>query len=337
MEGQKWNNTQYGVTVYGDGLSPMLIDVFNKIMTDDNIFTVGRLDVVDFEIAEQYFNNPTCFDNIEIYNWELFRARNFPGYFDFEDKKENFILFVKKLVTYFKDIDCAQFVGKTLYDHIINGENCPEGRIKFLNFILQNKTLINGMFIGYAIGFLKSFKTWGDGKKILIISPFSKSLQFQYPHLNNLIKDYTFPKFELITCETNLTWQDPKDTKESLGITTNNWHEECDRLSEEVSKLDFDIAFLSCGSYALHLGHFIKNSLHKKSVCVGGMINILFGIYGKKHDIEHWKNFYNPGYVIDAFENEKLQRITAGRYWKDESVNAYFGYQKESQYFKEII
>lgn len=329
MNNQKWNSEQYEVKVHKDYYTLTAIDIFNQIMNDDKILSITRLGGVDFEIAEMYYNNPACFEDPKTYNEELFRANNFPGYFDFKYKKENFLLYAQKLVSYFKDFDFATYAGKNLIDKI-NGEVYIDNDIPFFIYILRNKAIMHYAFMEAVIPFLNSFKTWGENKKILIISPFSKSLQFQYQHLNNLIKDYTFPKFELVTCNTNLTWQHPNDTKESLGITTNNWHEECDRLSEEVSKLDFDIAFLSCGSYAMYLGYFIKNSLHKKSIYIGGSLNLFFSIYG-----ERWKLYFssptwcNLEYVLDAFENETAKKITAGRDWQSESVNAYFGYRKK--------
>ena len=48
----------------------------------------------------------------------------------------------------------------------------------FLECISENKTLINwNHLIQEVTPFLTSFKTWGNNKKILFVSPFSKSIE----------------------------------------------------------------------------------------------------------------------------------------------------------------
>ncbi|MFA5031362.1 MAG: hypothetical protein WC495_07305 [Patescibacteria group bacterium] len=315
-------------TIIRDGVSQQSIQAFTEVVNNDKIFTISRLGGFDIELALLFFNNPNCFDDESVFKLKLFRANNYPGYFDFtENKKENFISYAQKLVLYHKDIDSATYAGKWFYDCI--HEECPKNVETFLDVILKNKTIFNGQFITQALPFLNSFKIWAEGKKILIISPLSQSIEYQYQRKNNIFKNYTFPNFELLTYNTNLTWQHPNDTKEKLGLKTNNWHEECERLTNEVYKLDFDIAFLSCGCYAMPLGYFIKNSMHKKSIYIGGALNILFGIYGGRYKHDFYNNFYNLNSRIDPFENEDVKKITAGRLWENESVNAYFGYQEK--------
>lgn len=310
----------------------VLIPAFNQLIADDNIFSISRLGGVDFQLANRYFVDSLCFDNEKYYTTSLYEAKNMPGYFDFDNKKENFISYVQKIIKYYEDIDAATYANLVLRNQIDRDDvECAETTKKFLDFIIQNK---NKVIMNYSIiegirPFLDSFKIWGEDKKILIVSPLSKSIEHQYKRKNDILKNYIFPNFELKTCTTNLTWQHDNDTKEKLGLITNNWHEECDRLSEEISKIDFDIAFLSCGSYAMHLGYFLKNVLRKKSIYIGGVLNVMFAIYGGRYDCDYYMKFHTPGYLIDPFENENAKKITAGRNWKTESLNAYFGHQKK--------
>lgn len=302
-----------------------MIIKFTEIIQQSGSLNFSRIGGIDYEIAHHYFNNNLFFENNDvIYNKWLNLARNCPGYFDFDNKKENFILYAKRLIECFESLDYCCYAGKDLID-IIDGDLYSKEDKIFLNHILNNKTIIHYCFIESVMPFLESFKIWGENKKILIISPLSKSLLYQYQRIDKIIKNYTFPKFELITLNTNLTWQYETDTKEKLGLTTNNWHEECNRLSEEILKIDFDIAFLSCGSYAMHCGDFIKNIMKKKSIYVGGILNVLFGIYGKRYDTAFFDQFINFEYYINPFENEKVKLITAGRLYENEALNAYFG------------
>lgn len=310
--------------VFSDWQSPTYPGIFSRFMNSHKIFTLGRLGGVDYEIAQMFYCNPNCFDDEKIYQCELHRANNFPGYFDFQNSKSNFILYAQKLVKYFKDFDFATYAGKNLIDKI-DGDIYNEDDTKFLTHIMKNKSVMHYSFLESVMPFLHSFKDWGEGKTILVISPFSKSIDFQYHRLDKIIKNYTFPNFKLVTVNTNLTWQHNDDTQEKLGLLTNNWHEECDRLGEEIRKIDFDVAFLSCGSYAMFCGHFIKNEMHKKSIYIGGILGCLFGIYGKRYDNGFFMQFTEPQYRLTPFENEKVKNITAGRTCANESVFAYFG------------
>ena len=68
-------------------------------------------------------------------------------------------------------------------------------------------------------------------------------------------------------------------------------------MQKDISKLDFDVAILGCGAYGVPLASYIKNTLSKSAIYVGGGLQILFGIKGKRwdnHEIiqtmynEHW-------------------------------------------------
>jgi hypothetical protein len=171
---------------------------------------------------------------------------------------------------------------------------------------------------------------WATGKKILIISPLSQSIEYQYQHKNNLYHTYVFPDFDLLTYNTKITYSDENDTQLSLNVGTSNWLEEAERMAQEISKLEFDIALLSCGSYAMYLGNFIKHKLNKKSLYLGGVLNMLFNIYGGRYNHKGYKRLMQsvglvPDSQINPFENKDIENIKSGRNFKTESLNAYFG------------
>jgi hypothetical protein len=91
---------------------------------------------------------------------------------------------------------------------------------------------------------------------------------------------------------------------------------------------------LSCGSYAMYLGDFIRHKLNKKALYLGGVLNMIFNIYGGRYN--------QPGYVrlgqsvglnlesqINPFENKDIEHIKSGRNFKTESLKAYFGTKQE--------
>jgi hypothetical protein len=101
----------------------------------------------------------------------------------------------------------------------------------------------------------------------------------------------------------------------------NNWFETFSKMCEDIKELDFDIALLSCGGYGLPLCNFIRSKLGKSSIYVGGCLQLLFGVYGKR-----WINHYIIGKLIckegskwiRPSVNERLpnyQKVEGGCYW----------------------
>ena len=56
----------------------------------------------------------------------------------------------------------------------------------------------------------------------------------------------------------------------------------CNLEGQDISKIDFDIALVSCGGYGLPICHYINNQLNKGSIYVGGILQIYFGIIGRR-------------------------------------------------------
>ena len=72
------------------------------------------------------------------------------------------------------------------------------------------------------------------------------------------------------------------------------------------------------------IGNFIKN-IGKKSIYLGGMLNVIFNIYGERYK-KFGKLFQNPEYQIDSIDNyddlfsKKSELFIAN----SESISAYF-------------
>lgn len=118
------------------------------------------------------------------------------------------------------------------------------------------------------------------GKKILVVHPFSQSIQSQYRIKNTIYSGvHTLPDFELITYKSiqSIAGNTPK------GF--DNWFQALDFMKSEISNIDFDIAILGCGAYGMPLAISIKRDLKKKAIHLGGNTQILFGISGSR-----WEN-----------------------------------------------
>jgi hypothetical protein len=76
---------------------------------------------------------------------------------------------------------------------------------------------------------------------------------------------------------------------ESNGF--NDWFEALEWMKNEMDKEPYDIALIGCGAYGFPLAAHAKRTGHK-AVHLGGALQLLFGIKGKR-----WDNInYNPEY-----------------------------------------
>jgi len=309
-----------------------IVDYFSSYIDQNKPIFFGRIGGSDTNIIKNYFDNK---DIIHTPNWyesnlhtanaiSLSTVKMYNGYFDFDNNIDNFIKYLENMIKYYKNSDDCF--------HTQCGGYFESNNTVFLDYILDGKTIINYGFVETIRPFLKSFTIWGKNKKILIVSPLSKSIEYQFKNKENLYVDYKFPEFELKTYNTKITYNSSDEIKENLNITTNNWHEECQRMSKEISKIDFDIALLSCASYGMFLGNHIKYNMGKKAIYLGGCLNLFFNIYGGRYTDADFKNCgLNLEYQIDPIENIDIERIKGGREKPSEALNAYFGKRKKNE------
>jgi len=290
---------------------------------NNNPVFVSRIGGSDYNAIYQYqlYKNKK---NSE-YNFEFFNniCSNNKGYFDKETNKDiihqNFIKYLDLMYEIYKKQKITS-VMKDIYNYDTN--------TFFSNLEIFNKnTLYNRKLISYGFfesitPLLENFEILTKNKKVLFITPFSKSIQYQYQRKDKLLNNYVLPDFQLLTYNTPITYNNQDGN--IIDVPTNNWFEQCELMANEISKIDFDIAFLSCGSYALYLGDFIAEKLGKTSFYLGGIVNIIFNIAGDRYNnCEFYRNFMNMENQIEAFENKKYLKIFSGKNIKGEEFTAY--------------
>lgn len=164
----------------------------------------------------------------------------------------------------------------------------------------------------------EGFTPWSHsllGKKVLVINSFVESMQQQIQNKFTIYKDkHVFlDGQEFIFYKSYVTF--------GFNTTHDNWVETFDIMCDDISKLDFDIALLGCGGYGLPLCDFIYSKLNKSAIYIGGGIQLLFGVMGKRwENNEMWKRIIaeNDTKFIRPNENEKLKNqtnIEGGCYW----------------------
>jgi hypothetical protein len=149
------------------------------------------------------------------------------------------------------------------------------------------------------------------GKTVLVIHPFAQSIQRQYARHERLFADRrVLPEFKLQTLQAVQTI-----AGNPAGFAT--WFEALEWMRQKVRQTEFDIAIIGAGAYGLPLAAHVK-MLGKKAVHLGGAVQILFGIRGKRWDNHPViSRLYNEYWVRPAPEEtpQNYQAVETGCYW----------------------
>lgn len=147
------------------------------------------------------------------------------------------------------------------------------------------------------------------GKKVLIISSHIDSFQTQ---LKNGFNANVFSSGQ------EFVWYRSYQTSAGNHVHS-SWKETFDIMCNDISKLDFDIALLSCGGYGIPLCDYIKTSLKKSSIYIGGGLQLMFGVIGKRWENVDWlqrylkqHNFIRP---LDHEIPKNNHVVEGGCYW----------------------
>ncbi len=152
------------------------------------------------------------------------------------------------------------------------------------------------------------------GKKVLVIHPFEKSIQAQYPKRKEIWKKHPIlPKFELKTLKAVQTLCGEQDER------FETWFDALEYMFNEAMKIDFDVAIIGCGAYGFPLAAKLK-AAGKQAIHLGGATQLMFGIKGYR-----WENnypskiatFFNDAWIYpDASETPKnAKTVEKGCYW----------------------
>lgn len=150
-----------------------------------------------------------------------------------------------------------------------------------------------------------------QGKKVLIIHPFEKSILSQYKKRKQLFSNTKIlPEFHLKTL---------KPVQSIAGnyrhLAYDNWFEALESTKKEIATVDFDIALIAAGAYGMFLADYCK-SIGKQSIYLGSFLQLMFGIYGRRW-IDEGATFMNEHWVRPLPEEtpENAERVEKGCYW----------------------
>lgn len=125
-----------------------------------------------------------------------------------------------------------------------------------------------------ALGYQRFWFHALAGKHVLVVSPFRDSiLEQQQKQL--FVRPY--PRFEsLQVLQAPLTQSDPQQ-----AYTGKPWSQHLAELKQKLATIEFDVALLGCGAYALPLAAECKQ-LGKQGIVLGGVVQVFFGVLGKR-------------------------------------------------------
>lgn len=169
---------------------------------------------------------------------------------------------------------------------------------KLINYF-PNAKLINFVFLDP----FWSENPWTkvlEGKNVLVVHPFSELIEYQY--INNRDKLFTnkdiLPLFNLKVIK----------AIQSIGGNSQftDWFAALEFMKSEIDKVDFDICLIGAGAYGLPLAAYIKHK-GKKVIHIGGTLQLLFGIWGKRWD--------NPEYASKQLKRQGAYLTLKNEFW----------------------
>jgi len=150
------------------------------------------------------------------------------------------------------------------------------------------------------------------GKKVLVVHPFANSIQLQYTKRAFIFpgKD-VLPDFQIQVIPAVQTLVNNKG-----GF--DNWFEALDHMCSEITKADFDVAIIGAGAYGMPLANFVKMTMGKLAIHMGGATQILFGIKGKRwNDVPKIKSMFNEHWINPSVAERPAgaEKVEGGSYW----------------------
>ncbi|CAH2030484.1 hypothetical protein [Trichlorobacter ammonificans] len=150
-----------------------------------------------------------------------------------------------------------------------------------------------------------------ENRKVLVIHPYGCSIRNQYQKRSLLYPGTSIlPQFDLkvITAVQSIAGTETEFA---------DWFEALGAMQNAIADTDFDIALIGAGAYGLPLAAYVK-SLGKQAIHMGGTLQLLFGIMGKRWDTsEHATKYYNEHWTrpLPSETPAGAAKVEKGCYW----------------------
>ena len=93
-----------------------------------------------------------------------------------------------------------------------------------------------------------------------------------------------------------------KAVQHIAGKTTKfkEWFEALDYMKSVISNIDLDIFWIGAGAHGFPLADYVKR-LGKKALAMGGSLQLLFGIKGKKWENPNFYSVFNYSRLMNKY------------------------------------
>lgn len=152
-----------------------------------------------------------------------------------------------------------------------------------------------------------------EGKRVVVVHPFAETIMLQYENNRDKIfkNPNVLPQFKSLRVVKAV---------QSLGGNNNgfkDWFEALQYMKHEIDKEDYDVCLIGCGAYGFPLAAHVKR-FGKQAVHLGGSLQILFGIRGKRWEEMLEYNALMNGAWIRPLSKESpscKNKVENGCYW----------------------
>ncbi len=182
-------------------------------------------------------------------------------------------------------VTCASFF---VSDDVLTQLNIFVPTLPYVEDIRYWIDLINSLKTN-NIGFVSYFKEDMERQKNKLDKVFNKEVKFKVPT----------DKWKIIKSKNTI-----KGNEDIM-----KWHEVYNELLSDCLRADCDVYFLSCGCYGVPLCDDLKRA-GKKAIYIGGFLQLLFGIKGKRWDERDIiKQYYNKHWIYPSIKPKFSEQV----------------------------
>jgi hypothetical protein len=149
------------------------------------------------------------------------------------------------------------------------------------------------------------------GKRVTVVTPFVDTISRQYGMYRG--KDL-FPDNPSVLGEFELSAVRAPFSAGLQRPVHEDWHAALDDLQRSIAATEPDVCLIGAGAWSLPLCSFVRRTLNRSAVHLGGGLQLLFGVRGRRWESGHplVKQLWNENWI------RALPQETPKRSWKND-------------------
>ena len=154
-----------------------------------------------------------------------------------------------------------------------------------------------------------------EGKRVLVVTPFEETVSLQrerhrgadlFPGAADVLPDF---ELSIVRSPFSAALVRPRHS---------DWSAALEAMTAEIREREFDVCLVGAGAYSLPVCAFVRRELERSAVHLGGALQILFGIRGRRWDGHPiLKGFFNENWTrpVQSERPRGRWRLEGGAYW----------------------